>query len=113
MVGRFTIAVVFALVGCGSSGGDDDGGDDEPSSCQQAFRHFYDAGCTYMNLESGAPISEGEMVSLCQEVRIAAPPQCEAEVDSWVECIADVPSTVTRDEQCDCSVEQESWLTCE
>jgi hypothetical protein len=92
-------------------GGDD--GDDQPPSCQQAFTHYYESGCRYFELATGAEIPLGEMIDSCRDILSTAPATCEDDVENWLFCLDDVPSNSTTNAQCDCSQEQESLLTCE
>lgn len=91
-------------------------GEEEVPSCQQAMEHYYGAGCSYYDIDSGDPISAATMVSTCRDALRAADteaPSCADDVDDWIICLADVPSPATINADCDCSVEQEALLTCE
>jgi hypothetical protein len=103
----YAFASAILLAACGGSG------DDEPPSCQQAFTHYYQAGCRYFELATGAEIPLGDMIDSCRGILADAPETCVDDVEDWLFCLDDVPSNSTTDAQCDCSQEQESLLTCE
>jgi hypothetical protein len=106
MTKRLMISTMLAAAACGDSGSD-------APSCQQAFTHYYESGCAYINLDTGEATPVGEMVSLCRQALAEAPSSCEDDVLDWILCTSEVPDNVTRNEQCDCSVEFEALYTCE
>jgi hypothetical protein len=82
-------------------------------SCQQAFTHFYEAGCVYTDLSTGSEIPVGDMIEACRQVLAEAPSICDGEVDDWIVCIDSVQSPSTTNADCDCSSEQEALFICE
>jgi hypothetical protein len=102
-----TIASATLLGACGG------GGSGEPPSCQQALSHYYESGCRYFELATGAEIPLGEIIESCRAVLTDAPTSCEDDVDDWLFCLDAVPSDASSNADCDCSSEQESLLTCE
>lgn len=96
--------IALLVVGCGH---------EEVPTCQQALTHYYEAGCSYYNLDTGAPIPVSEMISSCREALSAAPASCEDDLDDWLVCLGGVDAPASTDADCDCSAEQESLLTCE
>lgn len=98
------IALVVSLVaGCA---------EDPPPSCQQAIGHYYQAGCSYYDLNSGAPIAAATMIANCQGAAAEAPAQCQDELDEWLVCNNEVPDHSTTNAQCDCSQALMSLLAC-
>jgi hypothetical protein len=87
----------------------------DPPSCQQAIGHYYTAGCTYTDLDADppSPISQGQMITLCQQSAIAAPDRCQDDLDAWLVCNGDVPSPSSSSSDCDCSKEFMALLRCE
>jgi hypothetical protein len=96
--------VLLMAVGCGE--------DEPPPSCQQAFAHYYGAGCTYVDLTTGDPIPQGKMTADCQQLHAAAPTNCYAAFDAWLICLYSVPQGSTTNAECDCSREQMALFAC-
>jgi hypothetical protein len=88
---------LFAFVGCS-----------DPPSCQQALTHYYDAGCSYRNLQTGDRISPSEMIALCQGIAANASEACEDRLDDWLVCNNEATAN-----SCDCSTSQMALLTCQ
>jgi hypothetical protein len=61
-----TALFMVATVSCGT--------DDPPPSCQQAFTHYYAAGCAYHDLNTQQEIPRDTMIANCQSVAASAPP---------------------------------------
>lgn len=102
------IMVVMGLVAaCGG------GGEDIPS-CQQAFTHFYGAGCMYKDLNSGATIPRDTMIANCIDAASSVPSaRCQAALDDFLVCNSSVPSPAMNDADCDCSQEYMAIAQCE
>jgi hypothetical protein len=66
-----------------------------------------------VNLQSGAPYSQTEAQSQCQQLLAAAPSQCEDEVADLRSCWGSVPSPAQSNADCDCSSEVDAILSCE
>lgn len=85
------------------------GGDAKPApSCFDAFAHFYAAGCTLVDLQTGQPVSQGTITALCQSTAASLSPGCKGEFDAYLSCT----DTVTPAMQCNCSTEQMAFLEC-
>lgn len=83
--------------------------DSEPAAtCQEAFAHYYSIGCTFVDLETGQPVPQGQITSDCQSLAAAAPSQCQGELDSWLNCLNEVQACATAV----CSQEQMALLRC-
>ena len=80
-------------------------------SCQQAITHYYTSGCAYFDLQTGAQIGEGDMISRCQSAAAQAPSQCVAKLDDWLTCNDSVPDHATN-AQCDCSSSLMTLIEC-
>ncbi len=95
-----------AVVGCS----------DGPAAptCQQAFTHFYGAGCYYKDTTTQQMISLDSMVSRCQQLRATAPSNtCRDRLDDWLTCHNEVPAKALTLADCDCSAEQTSLSNCD
>ena len=84
---------------------------DEPPSCQQAFSHYYEAGCSFYDLQTDYEYSEGEMNQACREIKAAGSTSCIEAIDDWLICLNDVPSATSSNSACDCSQDQEQMLS--
>ena len=94
------------MTGCGTS--------EEPPGCTLASSHYYEAGCSFINLESGADIPLGEWVSSCREVdAIATGSRCEDEMDDLLFCLDDVPNPAVEADCVACNVELDRLLSCQ
>ena len=83
-----------------------------PPSCQQAFTHYYGAGCAYHDA-TGTVITQDMMTANCQTlVAGGLSAQCTSDLDAWLTCNDSVPSPATTNAQCDCSQEQMTLLAC-
>lgn len=82
-------------------------GSDPPPSCSQALTHYYQAGCEYRNLTTGAQIPVGDMIYTCQGIAANAPDHCQGALDAWLVCL-----DASAAPDCDCSVEQMAVLRC-
>jgi hypothetical protein len=106
---RVILGVLCSVaIGCG-------GGDARPApTCAQAMAHFYAAGCAYFdtNQQPPAPYSQSGAVNFCQGLVVAAPTQCQGEIDDWSECNAGVPSPASGNADCDCSTPYQALLRC-
>lgn len=96
------ILLILGLVACG-------GGDEAPS-CQEAVSSFYAAGCVIVDLQTGQPFTEGDVILSCKQSLAAAPDQCQDELADLRSCFAGVANA----QQCTtCADEQDAILTCE
>ncbi len=100
------LVLVAMFMACGPSGR-------EAPSCSESVGHYYAAGCTFTDLNTGVPFTVGEWTVKCRDLLATAPPQCEAELADWRICMDSVPTPSTTNADCDCSAEQEALLTCE
>lgn len=96
-----SVAVVLAMAACG-------GTEEPPPSCQQAMSAYYGSGCSFVNLDTGQPISQQQATSDCQSEAGSTAPVCDDELDAWLTCLYNTSPA----EQCDCSVEQMTYIRC-
>lgn len=101
------LAIVLATAACGS--------DDPPPSCQQAMTHYYDSGCTLVDLSQSppTPVPVNQVIVECNGLSSHLPSTCTDEFNAWVSCFSDVPSgSGPTSAQCDCSQEQATLSRC-
>lgn len=85
------------------------GGEDVPS-CQEAVTHFYDVGCTFVNLQTNQPYSLNESILSCKDVNAAVPDRCQSFFDDYLLCLDSVQS----DAACaNCADEQDALFGCQ
>jgi hypothetical protein len=82
-----------------------------PPSCQQAFTHYYAAGCAYHDV-NGNPITADQMTQACLQDAANTPARCKDELNSFLFCNDEVPTPSTTNADCDCSQEQQAFVTC-
>src|SRR5689334_17661946 len=92
---RVVLLTLMLFPACSSS-------DVPPPSCQQAFAHYYGIGCTFVDLSTGQPVSQGQITAECQTGAGQLSKSCEDEFDTWLTCLNEVTSCGTAD----CSQEQ-------
>ena len=97
---RVFLGMVF-LIGCGGS--------ERPApSCFDAFNHYYAAGCTLVDLNTGQPVAQGTVIAQCQSAATSLPANCKDEFDGYLSCV----NTSTPSSQCNCSSDQMTLLEC-
>jgi hypothetical protein len=86
-----------------------------PPSCQQAFTHYYDAGCVLVNLQTSQPYAVGDIITQCNQLAadVSSSADCKGKLDNWLECTAGVPDNSTTNAQCDCSQDQMALIQCQ
>jgi hypothetical protein len=94
LIGAVLCGVLLSIVGCG-----------EPPSCQQAVSHYYGAGCTFANVNTGQATTQQQAISACSTINAAVQESCRSKFESWLECIASAPP-------CDCTKESDALFAC-
>ncbi len=74
--------------------------------------HYYGAGCQLVNLQTGAPYAEAEILAECKQLLVGTPAGCVAPFENLRSCWAGVPDPSTTNAQCDCSQEQDALSSC-
>jgi hypothetical protein len=98
---KMTLLGGLFLIGCG--------GDARPApSCFDAFSHYYAAGCTLVDLNTGQQVSQGTVIAQCQTAAANEPANCRDEFDAFLSCI----NASTPAQQCNCSSDQMTLLQC-
>jgi len=107
-VGAFVLGVLCGLVGMGCGGGE------ESPGCTLASTHYYEAGCSFIDLNTGDPIPVGTWISNCRGAEaFAAGTACEDEMDDLLFCLDGVPNPST-DSQCSaCNFELDRVISCQ
>lgn len=97
------VMVVMSLIGCSS--------ESPTPSCEQAFGHFFAAGCVWTDPTTGASERSSTpqddrllSIAVCQHVAIAEPAECRDDLDAWLRCLDA--------SMCDCSAEQLALIDC-
>lgn len=102
--------LIVALASCSSDPAQSHP-DAAPPSCQQAFGHYYAAGCTFSD-SGGNPITESDMEGRCQTYVTTATPACLTLNNRWLTCMLELPSPARSAADCDCSQAQMAVLAC-
>jgi hypothetical protein len=86
------------------------GGEDVPS-CQQAVSHYYAAGCMFVTT-SGQTIPELDIVADCKaQLANSNSDDCDDALVDLRVCMGNVKSPATSNADCDCSSEQDAFIT--
>jgi hypothetical protein len=87
------------------------GGDDPPPSCQQAVTHYYAAGCMFV-MTNGQAFAELDVIADCKGALAASPSAaCDDALADLRVCMGDVPSPAKSNADCDCSAEQDAFIS--
>lgn len=104
-MGKRLAIVLLLLSACG--------GEDVPS-CQQAVTHYYEAGCTLVNLQTNQPFSAADVITDCKQLLATSPSSaCDGALEDLRVCFGNVKSPASTDADCDCTAEQDAILTCD
>lgn len=95
---QIALVMVLGAMGCG----------EDPPSCQQAVTHYYGAGCTFLNVNTGQATSQLEAIGACSQINAAVSDGCRGQFEVWLECIHSVPNNT----QCDCTQESDALFAC-
>ncbi len=84
---------------------------EDPPSCFQAVNNFYDQGCAFVILATGAQAPRNEVIGDCQSGAANTPARCQGELDVWLTCLDSVVGPASTS-VCDCSQEQMAYIRC-
>ena len=104
---RGLVLLTGTLVAIASCGGDD------PPTCKDSLTHYYGSGCVYSDGTTGMQLSLDDVIRRCQNELSRAALDCRDEWGDFLVCNNEVPARAKTNAECDCSPEQDAYLTCQ
>jgi hypothetical protein len=74
-----------------------------------AVTHFYDVGCTFVDLQTNQPYTVNESILSCKDVNGAVPDRCQSYFDDYVTCLNGVSASSCTS----CTDEQDALFGCQ